>query len=512
MTARSPRRGSSSVNALPPAHLFIAAQHQIATLASEAVDNTLSTVAKVGEQANSAIDAVERLAASTTDTTVDTLNKAVTTVNADEVVNAASKASQSPSWLKPWTDFLEQILGKIQTLLEGAGIPYSYGWAIILLVFFVKTLTFPLTKQQVESSLKMQRLKPLITDIKERYDRNPDIIDRETQVLYEEYDINPSAGLFPSLATIPIILGLFYTLRNVAGEGLLDDQGFFFIPTLGGPTTFADRQAGSGLAWLWPFVDGAPPIGWDKALRYLALPVSVVIAQILSSTILAPKNEENEYEDDQEPILFYLQNFNETDPLAKGFPTENPEEEEVKEKAEETSKRVGKVLSFALPLLVGYFSLNVPSGLALYYLSNTLISSAQQIYLRNLGGIELEEIDVGEIPPGYGIRTGEFVPMDDGDLKPEDVKKSPFLDEIKEGNEDAWPLYDKMYLHDYDLFRQEPVFSWNENIELSEFSKEIEDLGPPPEEDLMNQELSDVISDGSVPSDFDDYFQDPDIR
>lgn len=41
--------------------------------------------------------------------------------------------------------------------------------------------------------------------------------------------------------------------------------------------------------------------------------------------------------------------------------------------------------------MVGWFALNVPSGLALYYLSNTLVTTAQQVYLRKLGGANVSD-------------------------------------------------------------------------------------------------------------------------
>ena len=34
--------------------------------------------------------------------------------------------------------------------------------------------------------------------------------------------------------------------------------------------------AGNSTAWLFPFVDGHPPIGWEDGLRYLVLPVLLV--------------------------------------------------------------------------------------------------------------------------------------------------------------------------------------------------------------------------------------------
>ena len=45
-----------------------------------------------------------------------------------------------------------------------------------------------------------------------------------------------------------------------------------------------------------------------------------------------------------------------------------------------------KALLVFLPFMVGWFALNVPSGLSLYYFSNTIITSGIQIWLRKLGG------------------------------------------------------------------------------------------------------------------------------
>lgn len=54
--------------------------------------------------------------------------------------------------------------------------------------------------------------------------------------------VNPLAGCLPTLATIPVFIGLYRALSNVAEEGLLK-EGFFWIPSLGGPTTIAAQKA-----------------------------------------------------------------------------------------------------------------------------------------------------------------------------------------------------------------------------------------------------------------------------
>lgn len=44
----------------------------------------------------------------------------------------------------------------------------------------------------------------------------------------------------------------------------------------------------------------------------------------------------------------------------------------------EQAKTTAQIVKF-LPLMIGWFSLNVPSGLSLYYFSNTVLTSAQQV-------------------------------------------------------------------------------------------------------------------------------------
>lgn len=54
------------------------------------------------------------------------------------------------------------------------------------------------------------------------------------------------AGCLPTLATLPVFWGLYRTLSNVAAQGLLVD-GFYFIPSLAGPTSIAARMSGARL-------------------------------------------------------------------------------------------------------------------------------------------------------------------------------------------------------------------------------------------------------------------------
>ncbi|XP_043805396.1 ALBINO3-like protein 1, chloroplastic isoform X2 [Manihot esculenta] len=230
---------------------------------------------------------------------------------ADAVVSnsdiVTTTTEQNNDWLSGITYYMESVLKVLEDGLSALHVPYAYGFAIILLTVLVKAVTFPLTKKQVESAMAMRSLQPQIKAIQQRYAGDQERIQLETARLYKLAGINPFAGCLPTLATIPVWIGLYRALSNVADEGLLT-EGFFWIPSLAGPTTIAARQNGSGISWLFPFVTNDPSMKSSQAITKI------------------------------------------------------------------------------LPLMIGYFALSVPSGLSLYWFTNNILSTVQQVWLQKLGG------------------------------------------------------------------------------------------------------------------------------
>ncbi|XP_022158906.1 inner membrane protein PPF-1, chloroplastic [Momordica charantia] len=286
--------------------------------------------------------------------------------------SADTAVQKNGGWFGFISEAMEVVLKVLKDGLTAVHVPYSYGFAIILLTVIVKIATFPLTKQQVESTLAMQNLQPKIKAIQQRYAGNQERIQLETSRLYSQAGVNPLAGCLPTLATIPVWIGLYQALSNVANEGLLT-EGFFWIPSLGGPTTIAARQSGAGISWLIPFVDGHPPLGWSDTAAYLVLPVLLVISQYVSMELMKPPQ------------------------------TDDP-----------AQKNTLLIFKF-LPLMIGYFSLSVPSGLSIYWFINNVLSTAQQVWLRKLGGAKpvVSEDGAGIITAGRAKRMSESGPTGD---------------------------------------------------------------------------------------------------
>jgi YidC/Oxa1 family membrane protein insertase len=96
----------------------------------------------------------------------------------------------------------------------------NWGFAIIVLTFFIKILFFPLTYSSTRSMSKMAELQPKVKALRAKYKKSKtDIAQRremneEMMKLYKENGVNPAGGCLPMLIQIPVFIGFFNLLRN----------------------------------------------------------------------------------------------------------------------------------------------------------------------------------------------------------------------------------------------------------------------------------------------------------
>ncbi|RME45179.1 MAG: membrane protein insertase YidC [Caldilineae bacterium] len=233
-----------------------------------------------------------------------------------------------------FVDLIAQGLSFFNNILAGIGVPYSFGFAIILFTLVIKALTYPLNQQQMKSARATQELQPKLKELQKKYANDKEKLAQAQMELYKEAGVNPLGGCLPMLVQMPIWFALYRALFQLASQTDALNEGFFWIPSLAGPVT--DRSA--GLSWLWPFVNGAPPIGWVDAIGYLVLPVLLVVTQLYMQRMMSP-------------------------------PSDDPQQ-----------KAMGQAMMF-MPFMFGYFALIVPSGLSLYWFTNNILSMVQQYFV-----------------------------------------------------------------------------------------------------------------------------------
>jgi YidC/Oxa1 family membrane protein insertase len=88
----------------------------------------------------------------------------------------------------------------------------NFGVAIICLTLIVRTILFPVAQKQFQSMAKMRVLQPKMKAIQERYADDRMKMQEETMKLYREEKANPLAGCLPIFLQIPIFYALYKCL------------------------------------------------------------------------------------------------------------------------------------------------------------------------------------------------------------------------------------------------------------------------------------------------------------
>jgi YidC/Oxa1 family membrane protein insertase len=85
----------------------------------------------------------------------------------------------------------------------------SYGIAIIVFTILIKIAMSPITYKSFLSQAKMKVLRPEITELGEKFKKDPMKKQQETMKLYNKAGVNPMAGCIPALIQLPFMYASF---------------------------------------------------------------------------------------------------------------------------------------------------------------------------------------------------------------------------------------------------------------------------------------------------------------
>lgn len=90
----------------------------------------------------------------------------------------------------------------------------NYGVIIILFSVLTKLAFYPLTRTSTKSMKKMQELQPKLKALQEKYKDNKEKLNEATMKLYKEEKVNPMAGCLPLLVQSPVFIALYQALNH----------------------------------------------------------------------------------------------------------------------------------------------------------------------------------------------------------------------------------------------------------------------------------------------------------
>lgn len=109
---------------------------------------------------------------------------------------------------------------------------FGYGVAIIIATIIVKTLMFPLTKKQLFSMYKMQKLQPKVLSLQAKFKDDPKRLMQEQMKMYKENKVSPMGGCLPLLFQFPVWIAV-YSVLDISVD--LRKSSFLWIADLTEP-------------------------------------------------------------------------------------------------------------------------------------------------------------------------------------------------------------------------------------------------------------------------------------
>ncbi len=109
------------------------------------------------------------------------------------------------------------------------GLMSSKGLAIIIAIFLIKMMLYPLLYKMLHSQAKMAALKPELTKLKEKFKDDAQKQQVESMKVYQEFGVSPFAGCLPMFLQMPIWIALY---RFFPSNITFRQESFLWAPDL----------------------------------------------------------------------------------------------------------------------------------------------------------------------------------------------------------------------------------------------------------------------------------------
>jgi YidC/Oxa1 family membrane protein insertase len=223
----------------------------------------------------------------------------------------------------------------------------AFGLAVIVLTIGIRAVLFPVFGWQLRTSRRIQaeqrQVAPQLQELRKKYKKEPQRLSQEMNALYKEHGISPFSsltGCIPALVQMPVLIGLYQSIKAVTLTLKPGDKGFLWISDV----TQSAQQAccsakGSAIADV--FVHPA----------LLILPIIAGAFTFAQSRMMMP-------------------------------PTRPDMSDQ-----ERSMQGVTRQMSFIFPVMIFIFSFLFPQGLAIYWATGTMFMVAQQYHLLGWNGL-----------------------------------------------------------------------------------------------------------------------------
>lgn len=204
---------------------------------------------------------------------------------------------------------------------------HDLGIVILIITILTRILIYPLTASSIKAQKSMQDLQPKLEAIKKEFATDKQKQAEATMALYKNNKINPLTSCLPLLVQLPLLLALFWVMRDALASKDLAQNLYSFI-----------HNPGTIGAVSFNFVDLNKP--------NIVLAVLAGLAQFVQAKMMSRKTP--------------------------------PKEAGAGAKDEDMATAMNKQMLYMMPLMTVIIGWKLPAGLSLYWFFSTALMALQQ--------------------------------------------------------------------------------------------------------------------------------------
>ncbi|GMQ93362.1 MAG: YidC/Oxa1 family membrane protein insertase [Acidimicrobiia bacterium] len=256
--------------------------------------------------------------------------------------------------MNPWTLLLNALGTSLAFFYD---IIPEYGISIIFLTVAVSLLLFPLTVKQTRSMKGMSEIQPEVKRLQKEYKEDREELNKRLMELYKEKGVNPAAGCLPLVVQMPIWFALYRVLWQ--GQGVPADSalGEVFVKTT------AALEA--GVAITAPVFDSVTLFGMNlRVSPAAAVDFNNIVASLPYIILL---------------VIIVAAGFYQQVQTTRKKSTDGNDQQSTQMQGMQNAMKI-------MPVIFGFISWNLVSGLGVYFATSNTFRIGQQALILRMGG------------------------------------------------------------------------------------------------------------------------------
>lgn len=271
----------------------------------------------------------------------------------------------------------------------------NYGLAIILFTIIVKLIILPLQIKSQKAMKKQQKIQPIIAELQKKYANDQQRLQTEMMKVYKENEVSMTGGCLPLLIQMPILFGLYKVIQRpltyIRGVDFTDAAVLENVKSIVSEVTEKFPEVIGNLAnstveqitnfyqiqlTTWSDLLGrTAELGWDVNFNFLGLDLSKVPSASIAPIMAA------DFSNMSTVLLVLIPALAIFTTWLSMKQTQSATASQNNSQAADTAQSMSKSMTMMMPIMTGFFTFTLPSGIGIYWIISSVTQMVQYYFL-----------------------------------------------------------------------------------------------------------------------------------